>query len=108
MSKISTKFDKSTAFGAAMLLTGQQAISQQTRSTTLSRKDQMSKEEKIFEAVTMSLSTIGSTLTSAGMTGGPKTNDCRNGYNGYNWYNRYDKRYILHVFRTGEASRSCY
>ncbi len=72
MSKISTKFDKSTAFGAAMLLTGQQAISQQTRSTTLSRKDQMSKEEKIFEAVTMSLSTIGSTLTSAGMTGGPK------------------------------------
>ncbi|WEY19109.1 B22R family protein [Monkeypox virus] len=72
MSKISTKFDKSTAFGAAMLLTGQQAISQQTRSTTLSRKDQMSKEEKMFEAVTMSLSTIGSTLTSAGMTGGPK------------------------------------
>ncbi|ADZ24209.1 hypothetical protein CPXV_AUS1999_867_206 [Cowpox virus] len=72
MSKISTKFDKSTAFGAAMLLTGQQAISQQTRSTALSRKDQMSNEEKIFEAVTMSLSTIGSTLTSAGMAGGPK------------------------------------
>ncbi|CAD90748.1 B22R protein [Cowpox virus] len=72
MSKISTKFDKSTAFGAAMLLTGQQAISQQTRSTALSRKDQMSQEEKIFEAVTMSLSTIGSTLTSAGMAGGPK------------------------------------
>ncbi|DAD53573.1 TPA_asm: B22R protein N-terminal [Horsepox virus] len=72
MLKISTKFDKSTAFGAAMLLTGQQAISQQTRSTALSRKDQMSNEEKIFEAVTMSLSTIGSTLTSAGMAGGPK------------------------------------
>ncbi|QEQ49755.1 Surface glycoprotein [Orthopoxvirus akhmetapox] len=72
MSKISTKFDKSMAFGAAMLLTGQQAISQQSRSSVLSKKDQMSKEEKIFEAVTMSLSAIGSTLTSAGMVGGPK------------------------------------
>ncbi|QED21095.1 surface glycoprotein [Borealpox virus] len=72
MSKISTKFDKSAAFGAAMLLTGQQAISQQTRLSALSRKDQMSKEERIFEAVSMGLSTIGSTLTTAGMVGGPK------------------------------------
>ncbi|SNB54336.1 CPXV219 protein [Cowpox virus] len=71
MSKISTKFDKSTAFGAAMLLTGQQAINQQVRSTALIRKDQMSKDEKIFEAVTMTLSTIGSTLTTAGMIAPP-------------------------------------
>ncbi|AYN64767.1 putative CPXV219 protein [Orthopoxvirus Abatino] len=71
MTKISTKFDKSTAFGAAMLLTGQQAINQQVRSTALIRKDQMSKDEKIFEAVTMTLSTIGSTLTTAGMIAPP-------------------------------------
>ncbi|AKJ93647.1 surface glycoprotein [Raccoonpox virus] len=71
MAKISTKFDKSMAFGSAMLLTGQQAINQQARSTALSRKDQMNKEEKIFEAVSMSLSTIGSTLTTAGLVGGP-------------------------------------
>ncbi|AST09202.1 surface glycoprotein [Murmansk poxvirus] len=72
MTKISTKFDKSMAFGAAMLLTGQQAINQQMRSTILTTKDQMSKEERIFEAVSMGLSTIGSTLTTAGMVGGPK------------------------------------
>ncbi|AST09408.1 surface glycoprotein [NY_014 poxvirus] len=72
MTKISTKFDKSMAFGAAMLLTGQQAINQQIRSTALIRKDQMSKEEKIFEAVSMGLSSIGSTLTTAGMVAGPK------------------------------------
>ncbi|AOP31679.1 surface glycoprotein [Skunkpox virus] len=72
MSKISSSFDKSMAFGAAMLLTGQQAINQQIRSSALVKKDQMSKEEKIFEAVSMSLSTIGSTLTSAGLVGGPK------------------------------------
>ncbi|AOP31890.1 surface glycoprotein [Volepox virus] len=71
MSKISSSFDKSMAFGSAMLLTGQQAINQQIRSTALSKKDQMSNEEKIFEAVSMSLSTIGSTLTSAGLVGGP-------------------------------------
>ncbi|SNB49144.1 CPXV219 protein [Cowpox virus] len=71
MSKISTKFDKSMAFGTAMLLTGQQAINQQARSTALIRKDQMSKDEKIFEAVTMTLSTIGSTLTTAGMIAPP-------------------------------------
>nr|CAG7621831.1 membrane protein [Ectromelia virus] len=71
MTKISTKFDKSMAFGTAMLLTGQQAINQQVRSTALIRKDQMSKDEKIFEAVTMTLSTIGSTLTTAGMISPP-------------------------------------
>ncbi|APG58377.1 hypothetical protein BTW14_gp186 [BeAn 58058 virus] len=72
ISSIATKFDKSSAFGAAMLLTGQQAINQQSRAMVLTNKHKMSQTERIFEAVSMSLSTIGSTLTSAGMAGGPK------------------------------------
>uniref|UniRef100_A0AAT9US97 B22R-like protein n=1 Tax=Apapanepox virus TaxID=3049969 RepID=A0AAT9US97_9POXV len=72
MKHISSSFDKSMIFGGAMLMAGQQAIQQQSRQSVLQRKDQMSEGEKIFEAVTMSLSTLGTTLTSAGMAAGPK------------------------------------
>ncbi|QZW33428.1 MPPV-134 variola B22R-like protein [Magpiepox virus 2] len=72
MKHISSSFDKSMVFGGAMLLAGQQAIQQQSRQSVLQRKDQMSEGEKVLEAVTMSLSTLGTTLTSAGMVAGPK------------------------------------
>ncbi|UWX11271.1 CRPV-162 [Crowpox virus] len=72
MKQISSSFDKSMVFGGAMLLAGQQAIQQQSRQSVLQRKDQMSEGEKVLEAVTMSLSTLGTTLSSAGMAAGPK------------------------------------
>ncbi|AEN03593.1 surface glycoprotein [Yokapox virus] len=71
MTKISKTFDKSMAFGSAMLLAGQQAVNQQIRSNVLTKKDYMNKDEKIFEAVSMGLSTIGSTLTSVGLVSPP-------------------------------------
>ncbi|QRI42842.1 variola B22R-like protein [Cheloniid poxvirus 1] len=72
MKQLSTSFDKSLIFGGAMLMAGQQAAQQQSRQGVLQRKDQMSEGEKIFETVSMSLSTLGTTLTSAGLAGGPK------------------------------------
>ncbi|URH26914.1 variola B22R gene family protein [Fowlpox virus] len=72
MKKISSSLDKSLIFGGAMLMAGQQAAQHQARQSVIQRKDSMTKEEKVFEAVTMSLSTLGTTLTSAGLAGGPK------------------------------------
>ncbi|AID46609.1 B22R family protein [Pigeonpox virus] len=72
MKKISSSLDKSLIFGGAMLMAGQQAAQHQVRQSVIQRKDSMSKEEKVFEAVTISLSTLGTTLTSAGLAGGPK------------------------------------
>ncbi|ARF02711.1 SWPV1-115 [Shearwaterpox virus] len=72
MNQLSSSFDKYMVFGGAMLLVGQQAAQQQARQSVIQRKDHMSEGEKIFEAVTMSLSSLGTTLTSAGIAGGPK------------------------------------